>query len=681
MDLVHIGSTGIDPVTEFYWDTEDQTTVEISELTDNQVLVRASKSYRLIKQDEQGQEMWDRNLSKMNDELASTFSSFSLTVDYCDTVSTTVLDEKEEAAELVAEAQQLRERATALEQERNRLSVAVDNSVESLQQVMEQKRDTAHTELQETSNRLNQIIQLLEEKKEVVDQWQGKGVSLAYLFTFSTDPEIVPESRIEEAVERHTTEAFDLHRRKVKQVLQGPKFKLHVEELEEPRVFNRLEHTGLLNPEGFTQLLNQVEDPGVEEELKQLRQSSANQYMAVALQDLEVGESTVERSKATPARAVNSVLQGLKAETVAYASDVPNTGPMLGTLTGTNQVVGFDPAELPHYYITGETGSGKSYAKRVLLENVASLGYDILSISPSDREEIGVSVENPDHEQGIGLSADQYWIGHDQLLDKPSDIHDLFSGVNAATLKGLSDSEKQEFVNQVFTELAGIDRRDTPLFVFLEEAHNFTKGAAADAIQDLVREARKFGVHVVIVSQSPMDFNRNHKHVRENTVSVFLHGEYFDYAGKFLDDGKEIQDLQTGEAIIQSRDFPKLRVDVRKAFTLPTAPTEKEIQRIEERFTENTPQLENPGTDSAPADEAGEVQELTGDEEQLLEFIKHYIQERDERPSKSKCYREDEAPFGSSKTSRLLDQLLEKDVVQEETVTRHGNQSQVYSPG
>lgn len=680
MDLVHIGSTGIHPTTNFFWDTKDQTTIEISELSEDYFLVRASKSYRLIKQDEQGQEMWDRNLSKMNTELASTFSSFSLTVDYCDTTSTTILDEKEDATDLVSEAQQLQEHATSLEEEMKRLNVAVANSVESLQPVLEQKRDTAHTELQETSDQLNQILQLLQEKKEVVDQWRSNGVSLAYLFTFSTDPEIIPENRVKEAVDRHNTEAFDLHRRKVKQVLQGPKFKLHVEELEEPRIYNRLEHTGLLNPEGFDQLLDQTDEPGIEENLKKLRQSSANQYMAVALRDVEVGESTVERSKATPARAVNSVLQGLKAETVAYASNVPNTGPMIGTLTGTNQVVGFDPAELPHYYITGETGSGKSYAKRILLENVAALGYDILSISPSDREEIGLSAPNPDHGEGTGLAADQYWIGSDNLLDKPRDISELFTGVNAATLKGLSDTDKQDFVNQIFTELAEIDRRDTPLFVFLEEAHNFTQGAAADAIQDLVREARKFGVHVVIVSQSPMDFNRNHKHVRENTVSVFLHGEYFDYAGKFLDDGKEIQDLQTGEAIIQSRDFPKLRVDVRKAFTLPTAPTEKTIQDIENRFTDNTPRPENPEVDPVPEDNTGGDQDLTSDEEQLLKFIKKYIQERDERPSKSKCYREDEAPFGSSKTSRLLNQLLEKDVIQEETVTRYGNDSQVYSP-
>jgi hypothetical protein len=218
------------------------------------------------------------------------------------------------------------------------------------------------------------------------------------------------------------------------------------------------------------------------------------------------------------------------------------------------------------------------------------------------------------------------------------------------------------------------------LFVFLEEAHNFTQGEAADAIQDLVREARKFGVHVVIVSQSPMDFNRNHKHVRENTVSVFMHGEYFDYAGKFLDDKEEIWELGTGEAIIQSRQYSKLRVDIRQALTLPTAPSTEQVKKLENRFDKSLPEFES-GTE-APVDDAAEPDgsQLSEDEQQLLNHIKRYIEEHDERPSKSKCYRPDDAPFGSSKTTRLLDQLSEKDVIQEETVERYGNQSQVYSP-
>lgn len=679
MNLVHVGNTEVEPVTQFLWDTDQEATVELTELGDELFLVRASKSYRLVKQDEQGQEMWDRNLVDMNQYLAETFSSFSLTVDYCDTVSPEILDEKQEAGELLQEANQLRKRLKELSERRETLAVSVENGVDSLRQQMENRYEDVNQEFQQVQKRLDQILEVVEEKNEAVDQWQANGISLAYLFTFSTDPEIVHSGRLAEACEKHVEEAFDLHRRKVKQVLQGPKFKLHVEELDEPRVFNRLEHTGLLNPKGFDQLMDQADDD-VAETLRHVRRDSAQQYMAAALNDVEVNESTVERSKATPSRAVNSVLQDLKSERVAQAGEVPNNGPILGTVIGTNQVVGFDPAELPHYQIIGQSGSGKSYLKRVLVENAASLGYDVLSISPSDTEAIGLSLPNPNNSDSTALNVDQYWLGNDKLLGKPESLDELFNEVNGLTLTGLSDSKKQQYVNKIFCRLAEIDRSSKPLFVVLEEAHNFNEGEAADSIQKLVREARKFGIHVVIVSQAHSDFSHNYRHVRENTVSLFLRGEYTDYASTFLDNPDVITDLEDGQAIIQSPDYSKLEVQVRNTLTKPTAPTENELEKVDQRFQAETPSFDTEASETAAEQESESSADLTEDEEELMDYIEQYISENDERPSKSKCYRPDPAPFGSSKTGRLLDQLLEKDLVKVETVERQGNESQVYRP-
>ncbi len=484
MNLVFTGSTGLEPVTEFYWDAENQTTVELTELGSDRYMTRASKSYRLVKQDAHGQESWDRNLVDMNEYLAQKFSSFNLSVNYTDTVSTEILQEKQEAGELVKEASQLKERSKELSEKRETLAVSLENSVDSLEQVMQKRFEETDKELQQVQKRLDQILEILEEKKQAVDQWQENGVSLSYLFTFSTDPEIVPEPRISETIQRHVDEAFDLHRRQVKQVLQGPKFKLHVEELEEPRVFNRVQHTGLLNPEGFKQLISGA-DPGIKESLKQLRRENAEQYMAVALDDIEVKESTVERSKATPSRAVNSVLQDLKAERVAYAEDTPEDGPIIGTQIGTNQIIGFDPAELPHFYIMGATGSGKSYLSRVLVENVASLGYDVLSISPSDTEEIGLSLPNPENSESTALNVDQYWPGNDKLLEKPESVDELFTGLNALTLTGLTQSEKQEMSR---TECYGRQRHRTSVCGWRRE-HDDDVPHRGDGLQGLAQRS------------------------------------------------------------------------------------------------------------------------------------------------------------------------------------------------
>lgn len=678
MNLTHVGSTGLEPSTSFIWDSEKKTSLEITGLGENHFLVRASKSYRLVKQDVEGQESWSRNLSKMNDELASTFSSFRISIDYTDTTSTQVLDVKEEASKRLHEAQELSSRIEELDKEQEQLEVGIDIGVENIQDRLQSRHGELIQEQENLRNRLHQILQHLEERKQEVNQWRKNGVSLSYLFQFSTDPEIIPEQELGETCKRHLEEAFNLHRRKVKQVLQGPRFKLHVEELEEPRIINRLEHTQLLNPESFDHLSQEVKEPDLSETLEELRYDSIQQYMAVALNDIEVMETTVERAKSTPAKAVGSILKDLESERVANPRDVPNNGPMIGTVTGTNHVAGFDPAELPHYYIMGESGSGKSYLKRVLLENCISLGYDTLTISPSDTEEIGLSLPNTENSEGVGLSVNQYWIGNEKMLDRPDTVDDLFTGANAVTLTELSKHEKQDYVNKIFTRLAEINRSSKPLFVFLEEAHNFNQGKAADAIQKLVREARKFGIHVVIVSQNPTDFSHNHRHVRENTVSVFMRGEYTDYAEKFLSNEDEITDLETGEAIIQGPDFSKINVNIRETLTKPTAPTNKELEHVNSRFTGQAPDISHEHTEKTEHD-SQESEPLSEDEQQLINFIQYYLRENDERPSKSKCYREKQAPFGSSKTMRLLKQLVEKDALQENTVERHGNQSQVYS--
>lgn len=70
--------------------------------------------------------------------------------------------------------------------------------------------------------------------------------------------------------------------------------------------------------------------------------------------------------------------------------------------------------------------------------------------------------------------------------------------------------------------------------------------------------------------------------------------------------------------------------------------------------------------------------DLSEDQEQLISFIKEYIQVHDERPTYSKSYRE--GPFGSSKTKRLLEELVEDGVLRENEEERYGNTSTIYFP-
>jgi len=390
---------------------------------------------------------------------------------------------------------------------------------------------------------------------------------------------------------------------------------------------------------------------------------------------------------------VDSILKRLETERVGEVQDVPQDGPMIGTVTGTDVVVGFDPGDYEHFYIVGETGSGKSHLKRALTENTASLDYHILTINPSDLQNVGLNLSNEENSNGRSIGFNQYWKGSDQLLDIPDDLTTLFTGRNAVSLRGLTDSEKQDFINDLFDELADVDATNKPLFVFLDEAHNFNSGKAANAIQDIVRESRKFGVHLVLISQSPKDYAYNQKHVRENTYNVFMAGEYFEYASRFLDDEDVIRSLDTGEAVFpKSRELPRMDVEVRDVLTRfwDGTPSDEELEEVDGMFSGQLPSFSNqasvseeesggegqdPSVSTATTDNT--THDLSEEEEKLVQHIRSYVEENDERPSTSKCWRE--GPFGAGKTSDLLDQLEEKGVVESEKIERGHNEPTVYS--
>jgi len=242
--------------------------------------------------------------------------------------------------------------------------------------------------------------------------------------------------------------------------------------------------------------------------------------------------------------------------------------------------------------------------------------------------------------------------------------------------------------------LADVDSTNKPLFVFLDEAHNFNAGKAANAIQDIVRESRKFGVHLVLISQSPKDYAYNQKHVRENTYNVFMAGEYFEYASRFLDDEEVIRSLDTGEAIFpESRELPRMDVEIRDVLTRfwEGTPSDEELDEVDSMYDQQIPSFtseaslqedsreesQTPSVSSGSSDNTSH--DLSEEEEKLVQHIRSYIQKNDERPSQSKCMSRNGGPFGSKRTRRILEQLKEKGVVESGDAVRGHNNATVYS--
>ncbi|MFU1780231.1 helicase HerA-like domain-containing protein [Haloarcula japonica] len=601
------------------------------------------------------------------------------------------------AEDLVENAERLSRESEKLEQEKEEVEEYVELVDGDRRKLYKQKAAELSEERKQNLEQLKKTADELEAIRDHIYRFQKSGVMLAYLFTFSTDARLVHREDLNQACIDQLDHVYSLHQRKVKQILSGPKFKLQVDEVTHPRVLMRQEHTLMYNPK-LTDFLEDDHTGPVLDELERMRDHAVEHYMAISLEDIQTGHGLRERSKSTPSRAVNSILQELPAEDFTEdVEDIPQDGPLIGTVSGTEMSFGIDLADGEHYYIVGETGSGKSYLKRVLIENSVDLGYDVLSINPDDRQVLSAAFRNDlkeefnqhdDHpvepEHAKGVTGDYYWPSHDLLLDLPDDITDLFHGSNFLCLDQFSGPETDEFIAELFEALSAERDRTKPLIVFLDEAHKVAEGEPAEKIQEVIREARKFGVHVVLSTQSPMDFTHNQKHVRQNLTGIFfLYGKYTDYASNFnLAD--EIKDLETGKAIYHHRDQPPFEFNVRPPLSRVPKTSSDRLKRLDKMYSPEIPdQLEGnrrSGTITVEEDTETPEQkpELSEDEEEVLTFIESWIRDNDEAPTYSKCHRE--GPFSTTKTRKLLNKLMEKGFVEERIEDRYGNESQVYYP-
>jgi len=676
VELKPLGGTALKPETYFLWEPESSTTVEITKLSREHYLLRATRSYRLLKQGKDGRETWSRKLTDIHSYLKSNFSSFQINVNFTSEVAPEVLGIHTEAEEKALRSAKLNEKVEQLEKKIKRLERSTAQGFEELKPQLEQQTEKLNSELEEAEKELVKLLNDLEKKEHQQKEWLEAGTMLAYTFSFSTDPVVCRRDELAEVIESSVNDIEP--GLGVKQTLQGSNFDIFVELVDEPSVINRLEYNSLLNPVQLKRL--KESNPRFSDTLERLEQRQIDQFEAYTTRDLETADGVFESQDSTPARAIQSIITELDTQQVSLSSEYPDEDPFIGNIPGTERTVGFKPTEAgPHFYIVGETGSGKSHTKRVLIENIASLGSSILTINPGDKQNIGLNLENKSHSKGIALSFDQYSPEEgDGLPGIPNDETELFEGLNAVTLVGMSEEEKQEIIQTVFKQANELDLQHRSLFIILDEAHNFNEGEAAESIQDAVREGRKFGVNIILVSQSPKDFIYNYKKVRENTVNIFHKGEYFDYADRFIDSGQNISGLERGQAIFPSSlDWNQFTVSIRDTLTRmwDRTPSEKEIERVAKQFDGELPQFQNSTSQDEPTERSISVSE---DERILLRFIKSHTEENDEAPTYSQCHREQDSPFGSSKTKRLLEQLVDKNLLKKREETRYGNECNVY---
>ncbi|WP_436935735.1 helicase HerA-like domain-containing protein [Halovenus marina] len=663
MDLVRLG--GFPGLGRFwFWERESGMAVDVLDASGGDGFwVRCVAGFRLVSQSEEGRELWTRNLSKMSRYLRDSFTGFRLSVDFADSVSGDITGIEEEAEGLAGRSEELLSRKSELEASLSSLerSMSLQGSG-SLDEVVEGRYKRIKQELEDLDEELDRVVSRLEFLKQLKGEWESKGYAVSVCFSVSNGFERTTETQFKSVVSRQLQDLKNRCDRSIKQKLQGEKFRLKFTELDTPHQLLQHFYTPLVHPE---EDIDHHDLAGMLE-----------LYMAFADKDLEIDGLVREQAKAGAARSVNAVLQHLRKTGSADVSSVENTGPLIGNVSGTDMTFGVDLAEQPHFYVVGSTGSGKTYTKRVLLENCLVMEYNIVSITPRDFQ--AVSAFQKFDSEGTGLVGDYYLPGDELLLDEPDNFTEFFKGASFVSLKSLSPADRQNFVHDLFDSAADIGQTDTPVFVFLDEAHLFSDGESAESIQEAVRETRKFGVHIVLVTQSPMDFNRKYKHIRQNTVgNFFLQGEYWDYAQSYLENEKNIIGLNQGEAWFTGRGFSSIKLDIRKPLSRVEEVTRSTLQELDLLY-----QSENVNSELLTQHSDGEVFEkdgsnsLSDEQREVVEAIKDYIRRKDQLPSKNKVI--ECSPYGSSRTNRILSELQEESVLKTEEQERYGNTATVF---
>jgi DNA helicase HerA-like ATPase len=265
-----------------------------------------------------------------------------------------------------------------------------------------------------------------------------------------------------------------------------------------------------------------------------------------------------------------------------------------------------------HLYISGTTGSGKSFLARVLVEEAAAQeGLSVVVLDPRNQS-VGLLVPEdrpkilqryPEFgmrpERARGFAFDYFAPGMPFAPPLPEDLRFLARRRSIVSFKGLDDQRRctqaAKVLDAVF-EACNAQESDRPrLLVVVDEAQLFTrrrlddsaKAGAAQverALDRIAREGRKFGLVLALVSQTMKDFSYELASVRQmTTTKVFLRNSdrEIEYASDIIGDGRLLVQLPTGTAVAHNANWGSVRLRVRppysKVFELGDADTRRLI--------------------------------------------------------------------------------------------------------
>jgi hypothetical protein len=274
------------------------------------------------------------------------------------------------------------------------------------------------------------------------------------------------------------------------------------------------------------------------------------------------------------------------------------------------------PAVLPltqfvHAYISGTTGSGKSYLARAIVEEATQhkeLSILVLDprnqfvglLVPEDRQPIlqRYSEFGMQPEKAKGFDFRYFAPGLFYAPNLPQDLTSLATGRSIVSFKNLDDQRRCELAAQVlesaFTKLGQQESERPCLLILVDEAQLLTRkrvdesardaaGQAERALDRIAREGRKYGIVMTLISQTIRDFSHELASLRQmTTTKIFLRNSdrEIQYAADIIGDGRALVQLPTGMALVHNANWGAIRISVRPPYSKVYELPESQIRQL-----------------------------------------------------------------------------------------------------
>ena len=484
-------------------------------------------------------------------------------------------------------------------QSENRASMA-RQSVQAQYRKEEQDREQRKLkeQINEARRKAEKHKQALATKKATLNQFLEYGVGTCCVMGFATILRTGEQDKLKTMTEMIVKEIAAAHRYGAFTQSLPRNFRIYHEEVKSPWLTHMAEYVGMFNPQDVS------DNAGV---LQELGQQGYPMFMKAVTRDTEIDGVNI-KGKQTPARLLKAFLDRVDRVPGRWITDLPTKGGWVGNVMyGKHRSSApflFSMHDLNHGYVSGTTGSGKTFTGRVLVENAIIEGINVVVID-STRQWCGLALPATGRVlrkyDSLGVSRDyargfpvKLYTPAGPGLQLPPTSHVLLQGWNVVSLRGMDDRERCDVVRDILQAAYDTHQEESER---LKEAHSLLPNrvspdakAAATEVRNLIdriaRELRKYGVNVLLITQSLSDFQREARMVREMTNTKFfmrtIDRTETQLVEQYISDGAsgQARKLGVGEALVFTPLIDGLKVSIRPPFSHVGAVTDRQIKQV-----------------------------------------------------------------------------------------------------